>query len=75
MVKMLTVLVSTYLVHRYCAEKKCKSYSHCSAKKISTYGINNYQSFNDTLKNDIVSFKQLSPANQTNTDSGRRNAS
>ena len=32
-----------------------------SAKKISKYAIFNYQSFNDTLTNDIVSFEQLGP--------------
>ena len=32
-----------------------------SAKNISVYVIFNDQSFNDTLTNDIVSFKQLGP--------------
>ena len=32
-----------------------------SAKNISLYAIFNDQSFNDTLANDIVSFKQLGP--------------
>ena len=37
---------------------KCKSYSHFSAK-ILTYAIFDNQSFNDTLTNDIISFKQM----------------
>ena len=31
------------------------------SKNISVYVIFNYQSFNDTLTNDIVSFEQLGP--------------
>ena len=33
------------------------------SKNISVYAIFNDQSFNDTLTNDIVSFKQLGPGN------------
>ena len=40
---------------------KCKSYSHFFSKNISVYAIFNYQSFNDTLTNDIISFEQLGP--------------
>ena len=40
---------------------KCKSYSHFFSKNISVYAIFNYQSFNNTLTNDIVSFEQLGP--------------
>ena len=32
-----------------------------SAKNISVYAIFNYQSFNDTLTNDVFSFEQLGP--------------
>ena len=39
----------------------------CFQQNISIYVIFNYQSFNDTLTNDIVSFEQLS------TDWGRNN--
>ena len=31
------------------------------SKNIRIYAIFNYQSFNDTLTNDIVSFEQLGP--------------
>ena len=67
MVKILTVLVSTILDHRYfCCKNvssfcKCKSYSHFFSKNISIYAIFNDQSFNDTLSNDIFSFEQLGP--------------
>ena len=37
------------------------SYSHYFSKNISVYAIFNYQSFNDTLTEDIVSFEQLGP--------------
>ena len=40
---------------------KCKSYLLFFSKNISIYVINNDQSFNDTLTNDIVSFNQLGP--------------
>ena len=66
-VKMLTVLVIQYLIHRYfCWENvssfcKCKSYSHFFSKNISIYAIFNDQSFNDKLTNDIVSFEQMGP--------------
>ena len=68
MVKMLTVLVNTISnlqvfllkknVSSFC---KCKSYSHFISKNICVYAIFNYQNFNDTLTNDIVSFVQLGP--------------
>ena len=57
-----------YLIHKYFCWKqnvssfcKCKSYSHFFSKNISVYAIFDYQSFNDTLTNDIVSFEQLGP--------------
>ena len=37
----------------------CKS--QIFSKNISVYAILNNQSFNDTLTNDIVSFKQVDP--------------
>ena len=40
---------------------KCKSYSYFFSKNISVYAIVNYQRFNDTLTNDIVSFEQPGP--------------
>ena len=66
-VKILTILVCTISnsqvfllkknVSSFC---KCKSYSHFfPSKNISVYAIFNDQSFNDTLTNDIVSFKHL----------------
>ena len=61
---MLTVLVSTISNSQvFFAEKKnMKSYSHFFfSYNISVYAIFNYQSFNDTLTNDIVSFEQLGP--------------
>ena len=38
---------------------KCKSYSHFFSKNIRAIAIFNDQSFNDTLTNNTVSFKQL----------------
>ena len=38
------------------------------SKNISVYAIFNDQSFNDTLTNDIVSFKELGPDKQENID-------
>ena len=38
-----------------------KSYSHFFSKNSSLYAIFNDQSFNDTLTNNIVNFKQLGP--------------
>ena len=40
---------------------KCKSYSHFLRKNISIYAIFNYQSFKDTLTNNIISCEQLGP--------------
>ena len=61
MFKMLTVLVSTIAqvfllknVRRFCT---CKTYSHFFSKNISVYAIFFNESFNDSLINDIVSFK------------------
>ena len=53
-VKMLTVPLSNSQV--FC---KCRSYLHFVSRNISVYIIFNDQSFNDTLTNGIVSFKQL----------------
>ena len=69
MVKMLTALVSTvsnsqvFLLKNVSCFCKCKSYSHFFffSKTISVYAIFDYQSFNDSLTNDIVSFEQLGP--------------
>ena len=68
MVKMLSGLVSTISnsqvfllkknVSSFC---KCKSYSHFLSKNISLYGIFSDQSFNGTLIDGNVSFKQLGP--------------
>ena len=65
MVKMLTVLVSTYLIHMYFLLKNVSSFykSNFFSKNISVYAIFNDQSFNDTLTNDIVSFEQLGQGN------------
>ena len=38
-----------------------KANHYIPSKNISVFVISNDQSFNDTLTNDIVSFKQLSP--------------
>ena len=66
MVKMLTALVRTvsnsqvFLLKNVSCFCKCKSYSHFFfSKNISVYAIFDYQSFNDSLTNDIVSFEQL----------------
>ena len=65
--KMLTVLVSTisnsqlFLLKNVSSFCKCKSYSHFFSKNISVYAIFNYQSFNNMLANDIITFKQLDP--------------
>ena len=64
--KMLTVLVSTISNSQgIFAEKNvssfCKCYSLLFSKNVSVYAIFNYQSLNDTLTNDIVSFEQLGP--------------
>ena len=40
------------------------------SKNISIYAIFNDQSFNDTLTNDIVSFEQPGPGDQTNSKLG-----
>ena len=42
------------------------SYSHFFSKN-SVYAIFNDQSFNDTLTNDVVSFEQLGPGMQYNS--------
>ena len=55
MVKMLTALVSTISISQVFLLKKKMYFS----KNISIYAIFNYQIFNDTLTNDIVSFEQL----------------
>ena len=47
---------------------KCKSYSHFFSKNIRVYAISNDRSFNDTLPNDIVSFEQLGPDIQDDTN-------
>ena len=70
--KMLIFLVSTISnshvfllknnVSSFCI---CKSYSHFFSKNISIYAIFNDQSLNDTLTNDIVSFKELGPEAKT----------
>ena len=69
MVKMLTVLVTTIsnlqvflLKKNLCSFCKCKSYTHFFSKNISVYAIFNYQNFNDTFANGIISFEQLGPA-------------
>ena len=70
---MLSVLVSTisnshvFLLKSVSSFCKCKSYSHFSSKNnsIYMYAIFNDQSFNDTLTNDIVSFKQLGPGQRS----------
>ena len=54
MVKMLTFLVNKISNSRLFLLKNV-------SKNISVYAIFNDQSFNDTLTNDIVSFKQLGP--------------
>ena len=56
---MLTVLVSTISNSQVFLLKK-KSYSHFFSKNIRVYAIFNVQSFNDTLTNNINSFKQMS---------------
>ena len=38
---------------------KCKRYSDSLSKSIIAYAIDNDESFNVTLTNDIVSFEQL----------------
>ena len=64
-VKMLNVLVSTisnsqlFLLKNVSSFCKCKSYSHFFSKNSSVYVIFNYQSFNDTLTNNIISFEHL----------------
>ena len=65
---MLTVPVSTISSPQvFIADKnvssfyKFKRYSLFFCKNISIYALFNYQSFNDTLTNDIISFEQLGP--------------
>ena len=60
---MLTVLVSTIPNSQLFLLKNAnaKATHIFSAKILSVYAIFNDQSFNDTLTNDIVSFKQLGP--------------
>ena len=63
MVKILTVLVSTISNSQVFLLKnvKCTSQSHFFQQNISIYAVFNGQIFNDTLTNDIISFKQLDP--------------
>ena len=64
---MLTVLVSTisssqvFLLKNVSSFCKCKNYSHFCSKHFTVYSIFNYQSFNDTLTNDIITFEQMGP--------------
>ena len=69
MVKMLTVLVSTLSnAQLFLLKKMCVAFANAKATHIfqqkykhTVYAIFNDQSFNDTLTNDIISFKQLGP--------------
>ena len=58
---MLTVLVNTISDSQVFAEKMQKLLTFFFSKNISLYAISNDQSFNNTLTNDIVIFKQPSP--------------
>ena len=64
MVKMLTVLVSKLSYSQVLLLKKCESYSQFSAKILVYMPYFNYQNFNDTLTNDVISFEQLGPGFQ-----------
>ena len=66
MVKILTVLVSTISNSQvFLLKKNLSSFLVFFSKNISVYPIFNDQSFNDTLTNVIVSFKQLGPGHDT----------
>ena len=60
---MLTVLVSTCLIHRYLLLKNVSSLATdiFFSKNIRVYAIFNDQSFNNTLTNNIVIYEQLDP--------------
>ena len=61
-VKLLTVLLSKYLIHGYFAVEMWVAFANAKAthflsKNICVYGIFNDQSFNYTLTDDILSFE------------------
>ena len=64
MVKLLTVLESTISNSQVFLLKKCEYLLHFFSKNIGVYAIFNDPSFNDTLTNYIISFKQLGPGFQ-----------
>ena len=68
MVKLLPFLVSTISNSQVFLLKKCekllqmqKLLTFFFSKNISAYALFDYQSFNITLTNDVVSFEQLGP--------------
>ena len=58
----LTILAdSIHNILIFFAEKMCKSYSHFFSKKFQHICVSLDLNFNESLTNDIVSFKQMGP--------------